>query len=69
MKKLAVFVEGYTELLFIEKLILEIAGSHDIRIEQRKICGGRRVPRIIKTASSVEFMGQFRLRQLSKRMI
>ncbi len=40
MKKLAVFVEGYTEVVFIEKLIEEVAGKANVRIELRKIRGG-----------------------------
>lgn len=41
MRRLAVFVEGYTEVLFIERLIREIAGSHNVVIDKRKILGGR----------------------------
>jgi hypothetical protein len=40
MKKLAVFVEGYTEVVFVEKLIEEIAGKANVRIEHREIRGG-----------------------------
>ena len=40
MNKLAVFVEGYTEVVFIERLIEEIAGKQNVRIEHRKIRGG-----------------------------
>ena len=40
MKKLAVFVEGYTELVFVEKLIEEIAGAAKVLIEHREIRGG-----------------------------
>ena len=39
MKKLAVFVEGHTEQLFLERLITEIAGAHTIVIEKRKLTG------------------------------
>ncbi len=39
MKKLAFFVEGQTEQLFIEKLLLEIAGQHNIAIETKKFIG------------------------------
>jgi hypothetical protein len=42
MKKLAVFVEGQTEQLFIERLITEIAGANNIVIEKRKLTGGSR---------------------------
>jgi hypothetical protein len=40
MNKLAVFVEGYTEVVFVAKLIEEMAGAAKVRIEQRKIRGG-----------------------------
>lgn len=40
MKKLAVFVEGQTELLFIEKLLEEAAGKNSITIEKRQASGG-----------------------------
>lgn len=45
MRKLAVFVEGWTELYFIERLIGEIAGTHNIVFEKRRIVGGSRVRR------------------------
>jgi len=42
VKKLAIFVEGQTEQLFIDKLISEIAGKNSIVIEKRKITGRNR---------------------------
>jgi hypothetical protein len=39
MNKLAVFVEGYTEVVFVEKLIEEIAGKPNVLIEHREIRG------------------------------
>ena len=42
MKKLAVFVEGQTEQLLVERLITEIANANDIAIENRKILGKSR---------------------------
>lgn len=56
MHKLAVFVEGYTEILFVQRLISEIAGSHNIIIEQQRIRGGKKAKRSIsvtKAASKV----------------
>ena len=53
MNKLAIFVEGYTEIVFVEKLIEEIAGKNKVLIEHRKIRGGsktRRTMRVIKAA-------------------
>jgi len=40
MKKIAIFVEGYTELVFVEKLFREIAGESNVLVEPRKIRGG-----------------------------
>ena len=34
MNKLAVFVEGYTEQIFVEKLLVEIAGRNNICVEK-----------------------------------
>lgn len=54
MKKLAVFVEGYTELVFVEQLILEISGVHNIRVELQQIRGGTKVPRTIKIVKAAK---------------
>lgn len=45
MKRLAFFVEGYSELLFVEKLIWKIAGSRVVRIERGSIKGGKTIPK------------------------
>lgn len=37
MKKLAIFVEGYTELRFVERLIIEIAGRISIAISKHQM--------------------------------
>ncbi|MCB9098895.1 MAG: hypothetical protein H6632_05090 [Anaerolineales bacterium] len=53
MNKLAIFVEGYTEVVFVERLIEEIAGKNRVSIEHREIRGGsttRRSIKIIKAA-------------------
>ncbi len=42
MNKLAVFVEGQTEQIFTEKLLIEIAGRKNICIEKRELTGGRK---------------------------
>ena len=55
MNRLAVFVEGYTEVMFVERLIEEIAGNHRVLIEQRVIRGGgatRRTMGLVKAAKS-----------------
>ena len=48
MNKLAIFVEGYTEVVFVEKMIEEIAGQNRVRIEHREIRGGRTIRRTMK---------------------
>lgn len=40
MRRLAIFVEGYTELLFVDRLIREIAEKSKIAIHLQKIRGG-----------------------------
>ena len=54
MRRLAFFVEGYSEMLFVEKLLLEIANKLQVRIEHRSIKGGRRVPRSMVTVKAAE---------------
>jgi hypothetical protein len=48
MNKMAIFVEGYTELEFVGKLILEVADVNSITIEKRQIRGGTTCPRRAK---------------------
>ena len=40
MNKMAIFVEGYSEVVFVDRLIEEIAGRNMVLIEWRKISGG-----------------------------
>ena len=54
MKKLAFFVEGYTEVLFLERLIPEICGAHKVVIDHKKIRGGGKKSGIKKTYSHVK---------------
>ena len=42
MNKLAVFVEGQTEQIFTEKLLIEVAGRKNICIEKQELRGGRK---------------------------
>jgi hypothetical protein len=42
---MAVFVEGYTEVIFVDRLIQEIASESAVRIEWRRISGGTSCPR------------------------
>lgn len=48
MNRLAIFVEGYTEVVFVEKLIEEIAGKNRVSIEHRTIRGGSKTRRRMK---------------------
>lgn len=62
MRKIAFFVEGFSEMLFIERLITEIAGAHKVVVEQRQIRGGKTVPRqvaIVKISSADENIGYY----------
>jgi len=54
MNRLAVFVEGYTEIMFVEKLIDEIAGKNNVLIEHRKISGGKRARRMMKVIKAAK---------------
>jgi hypothetical protein len=45
MRKIAMFVEGQTEQIFLAKLIQEIIGSHGFTIDNYKFIGGSRIPR------------------------
>ncbi|MGP0068819.1 MAG: hypothetical protein ACLQGP_35120 [Isosphaeraceae bacterium] len=54
MNRLAVFVEGYTEVKFVKKLVEEVAGHKDVRIEHREIRGGGRDSGVRRTMGLVE---------------
>lgn len=54
MKRLAFFVEGYSEMLFVEKFLLEIANRAQVLIEQRTIKGGKKVPRSMITVKAAD---------------
>ena len=59
MKKLAIFVEGYTEVLFIERLFLEICGAHNVVIEHKEIKGGGKsgiTPRRFSTVKAAKIV-------------
>ncbi len=49
MNRLAVFVEGHTEMVYVERLIEEIAGQNKVLLEHIEIRGGRKVPRTMRT--------------------
>jgi hypothetical protein len=45
MEKMALFVEGQTEQIFVERLIYEIAGRHNVHIDAVQAFGGAICPR------------------------
>ena len=45
MNKMAIFVEGYTEVVFVDKLIREVAEKNAVLIQWRRIAGGTTCPR------------------------
>ena len=45
MNKMAIFVEGYTEVVFVDKLIWEVAEKNAVLIQWRRIAGGTTCPR------------------------
>jgi hypothetical protein len=50
MKKLAIFVEGETELEFMMQLLIEVAGQHRIEIKAYKFQGGGKVSGSLRSA-------------------
>lgn len=61
-RKMAVFVEGYTELLFVDRLIQAIAEQNSVYIEKRKIRGGstcRRTSQLIEATSPLTTESHF----------
>ncbi|WLG48622.1 hypothetical protein [Pseudomonas sp. FP1742] len=54
MRRLAFFVEGYSEMLFVERLVVAIAGKNEVRIEEIRIKGGKTVPKSIVTVKAAD---------------
>lgn len=54
MDRLAVFVEGYTEVTFVKRLVEEVAGHKNVLIEHREIRGGGRDSGVRRTIGWVE---------------
>ncbi|MDQ7084276.1 MAG: hypothetical protein Q9M36_04785 [Sulfurovum sp.] len=52
MKKLAIFVEGQTELIFIDKFLREFISSSKLVIESVEASGGRKYPRFTTLIAS-----------------
>lgn len=60
VKKIAIFVEGQTEQIFISKLIKEIANKNSISVFGYKLTGGNNAPKIryttfISTATNAKY--------------
>lgn len=49
MRRLAIFVEGYTELLLVENILKEIANRNDLAVHLRQIRGGGKGSKIPKS--------------------
>lgn len=58
LKKIAFFVEGYTEQYFLESLLLEIFAEKNIAIEISKIKGGSSIPIKISNIKSSNITDQ-----------
>ena len=58
MKRLAIFVEGYTEALFVEKLIEEIAGKNKVLINHKEVRGGTTTRRTMRSIKASKPNGQ-----------
>jgi hypothetical protein len=54
MNKMAIFVEGYTEIVFVDRLIQEIANENAVRIEWRLISGGSTCPRTTRQLKAAQ---------------
>lgn len=55
MRKLAVFVEGQTEQLFVERFVTEVAGQNNVTVHSRKAFGGsRRLSRRFTTLTGAD---------------
>ncbi len=54
MNKLAIFVEGYTEVVFVERLIEELAGKNHVLIQRRVIRGGSNANRTFRHVDGVK---------------
>lgn len=54
MRRIAFFVEGYSEVLFVERLVREIAGRNNVFIETGFIRGGRSIPRQLTILSGAD---------------
>ena len=70
MNKMAIFVEGYTEVVFVDRLIEMIANANSVRIEWRLLSGGTTCPRTSRQLKAAQpntgqshFVAHLRLRR------
>lgn len=54
MKKLAIFVEGQTDRIFVYELLKCVIGSHSFFVVQSKIIGGNKKPKIVKVVAETK---------------
>lgn len=53
MDKMAIFVEGQTERIFLEMCICEVAGRKGLCIQSKQITGGTKAPRTISLLNTI----------------
>jgi hypothetical protein len=58
MKRMAVFVEGQTEQLFVERLVQEIAGAHRVFIDKKQGAGNRSARKFVSVEATSQENGQ-----------
>jgi hypothetical protein len=58
VKKIAIFVEGHTELAFVEKFLLEIGNSNQLSIRKEELQGGGKSPLIIRFVGEKPVTGE-----------
>ena len=58
MKKLAIFVEGLTEQLFVTRFVTAIAGKHAVAIQQSRVTGNRNKGQWRRVWASTQGAGQ-----------
>ena len=58
MKRMAVFVEGQTEQLFVERLVQEIAGAHRVLIHKQQGLGERTARKFVSVGATSQETGQ-----------
>ena len=55
MRKIAIFVEGQTEMLFLDRIVQELARESGLAVEHAEASGGATRARQIKVLKRLEF--------------